>query len=97
MRTVEGPLLMRLGRSGLEIKWRPKTTASASPFSMMASAVSGSNPPAARIFPLKVEAFQAGFAPHAEEIVADVANFTNLKPSMQMSSVVVDGPGVPRA
>jgi hypothetical protein len=33
---------------------RPKVTKSASPLSMMASALSGSKPPAARMIPLKV-------------------------------------------
>ena len=36
-----------------------------------------------------VEAFQAGFGPHAKEIVADIANYTDLAPVMQISEVVV--------
>ncbi|MGP9823441.1 EthD family reductase [Ectopseudomonas khazarica] len=36
-----------------------------------------------------VEAFQAGFAPHAQEILADIANYTDLVPIMQISEVVV--------
>jgi len=37
-----------------------------------------------------VEAFQAAFAPHAKEILADIRNYTDLKPTMQISEVVVD-------
>lgn len=36
-----------------------------------------------------VESFQAGFAPHAEEIMADIPNYTDLAPVMQVSEVVV--------
>jgi uncharacterized protein (TIGR02118 family) len=36
-----------------------------------------------------VEAFQAGFGPHAEEIMADIQNYTDLKPVIQISEVVV--------
>lgn len=35
-----------------------------------------------------VEAFQQAFAPHAAEIVADVANYTNAKYVIQISDVV---------
>lgn len=41
------------------------------------------------IFSESLEAFQAGFAPHAEEIVADIANYTDLAPEKQISEVVV--------
>lgn len=34
-----------------------------------------------------VEAFQAAFGPHAKEILADVPNYTDVKPSMQISEV----------
>ena len=37
-----------------------------------------------------VESFQAGFGPHAKEILADIANYTDLAPVMQISEVVVD-------
>jgi uncharacterized protein (TIGR02118 family) len=33
--------------------------------------------------------FQAGFGPHAGEILADIANYTDLVPVMQISEVVV--------
>ena len=36
-----------------------------------------------------VEGFQAGFGPHAEEIMADIQNYTDLKPVIQISEVVV--------
>jgi uncharacterized protein (TIGR02118 family) len=41
------------------------------------------------IFSDSVEAFQAGFGPHAKEILADIANYTDLEPVMQVSEVVV--------
>jgi uncharacterized protein (TIGR02118 family) len=36
-----------------------------------------------------IEAFQKAFGPHAKEIAADVVNYTDLKPVMQISEVVV--------
>ena len=41
------------------------------------------------IFCDSVDAFQAGFGPHAQEILAVTANYTNLAPVMQISEVVV--------
>jgi uncharacterized protein (TIGR02118 family) len=41
------------------------------------------------IFCDSVEAFQAGFGPHAKEILADIANYTDQKPVLQISEVVV--------
>ena len=35
------------------------------------------------------EAFQAGFGPHAKEILSDIPNYTDLQPVIQMSEVVV--------
>lgn len=35
------------------------------------------------------EAFQAAFAPHAREILGDIANYTDLQPLLQISEVVV--------
>ena len=36
-----------------------------------------------------VESFQQAFGPHAKEILADIANYTDLQPVMQISEVVV--------
>lgn len=44
------------------------------------------------IYSESVESFQAGFGPHADEILADIANYTDLKPVMQVSEVVVGQP-----
>jgi uncharacterized protein (TIGR02118 family) len=44
------------------------------------------------IYSDSVEAFQAGFAPHAKEILGDIPNYTDLTPVMQISEVVVGQP-----
>ena len=52
----------------------------------------GSAPPdiaMCHIFCDSLEAFQAGFGPHAREIVADIPKYTDLTPVMQFSEVVV--------
>jgi uncharacterized protein (TIGR02118 family) len=36
-----------------------------------------------------VESFQTGFAPHAAEIVADVPNYTNTRPVIQVSEIAL--------
>jgi uncharacterized protein (TIGR02118 family) len=41
------------------------------------------------IFCDSAEAFQAGFNPHAAEILADIKNYTDLTPVIQISEVVV--------
>src|SRR4030095_8120842 len=41
------------------------------------------------IYADSVEAFQKGFGPHAKEIMADIPNYTDLSPVMQISEVVV--------
>lgn len=41
------------------------------------------------LFCTSLEAFQAGFGPHTKEIMADVPNYTNQKPVMQFSDVLV--------
>lgn len=43
------------------------------------------------IFCDSVEAFQAGFGPHAKEIMCDIANYTDRTPVIQISEVVVGG------
>ena len=42
------------------------------------------------IFCESVEAFQAGFEPHAAEIMADIPKYTDLSPVLQISEVVVE-------
>lgn len=37
-----------------------------------------------------VEAFQAAMEPHATEIFADVPNYTNIEPSIQISTVMIN-------
>ena len=37
-----------------------------------------------------VEAFQAAFGPHADEIMGDIKNYTDLAPVIQISEVVVE-------
>jgi uncharacterized protein (TIGR02118 family) len=44
------------------------------------------------IFCDSVEAFQAGFGPHAQEILADIPNYTDQSPIVQISKVVVGQP-----
>ncbi len=39
-----------------------------------------------------VEDFQAGFGPHAQEILADIPNYTDLAPVIQINEVVVGQP-----
>jgi uncharacterized protein (TIGR02118 family) len=46
-----------------------------------------------RIFCDSVESFQAGFGPHAQEIMADIPNYTDIPPVIQISEVVVGLPG----
>ncbi len=45
------------------------------------------------IFCDSVEAFQSAFGPHAREIMADIPNYTELEPVIQISEVVVGGTG----
>jgi len=39
-----------------------------------------------------VESFQKGFGPHAQDIMADIPNYTDLAPVIQISEVVVGQP-----
>lgn len=41
------------------------------------------------IFCASVESFQASFGPHAQEIMGDIPNYTDLAPVIQISEVVV--------
>lgn len=41
------------------------------------------------LFCESVEAFQAGFGPHTEVIMGDIPNYTNQKPLIQISQVLV--------
>ena len=41
------------------------------------------------IFCDSVDAFQAAFGPNAQEIMADIPNYTDLTPQIQISEVVV--------
>ena len=41
------------------------------------------------IFCDSVESFQAGFGPHAKEILADITKYTDISPVIQISEVVV--------
>lgn len=41
------------------------------------------------LFCESVEAFQAGFGPHAKEIMADIPNYSNQTPVIQISEVLV--------
>ena len=41
------------------------------------------------IFADSLDTFQAGFGPHADEIMADIPHYTDLAPVMQFSEVVV--------
>ncbi len=42
------------------------------------------------IFCESLENFQEGFGTHAKQIAADVANYTDIVPTMQISEVVVE-------
>ena len=39
-----------------------------------------------------VAAFEAAFGPHAREIMADVANYTTIRPSVQISEIRMQRP-----
>ena len=45
---------------------------------------------ACHIYSPTLEAFQEAFGPHRAEIVADVANYTDIAPIVQFSEVVVE-------
>ena len=41
------------------------------------------------VFCDSVESFQLGFGPHAAELLADISNYTDLQPVLQISEVVI--------
>jgi uncharacterized protein (TIGR02118 family) len=56
----------------------------------LAGGAPGSQPvytAAAHLLFESLEAFQAAFAPHAASLMADVANYTNIEPVVQISEV----------
>lgn len=56
----------------------------------IAGGTPGSSPPYLAIGQLRfasVEAFQTSFGPHAQEIMADIPNYTNTQPIIQISEV----------
>jgi uncharacterized protein (TIGR02118 family) len=58
----------------------------------LAGGAPGSQPPyvaLCHIYCDSLASFQAGFGPHAAEIMADIANYTNVTPIVQISEVVV--------
>ena len=58
----------------------------------LAGGTPGSNPTyvgMCHLFCDTVEAFQAGFGPHADEILGDIPNYTDLTPVIQISEVVI--------
>ncbi len=58
----------------------------------LAGAEPGLKPPFAALGHLyfdSVEAFQAAFAPHAGEIMADIPNYTDISPIIQISQVKI--------
>lgn len=44
---------------------------------------------AGHLFCDSIDAFQAGFGPHAKDIMADIPNYTNQTPVIQISEVLV--------
>ena len=58
----------------------------------LAGGAPGTPPPyvgMCHIFAESVESFNAGFAPHAKEILGDIPNYTDLQPVLQFSEVIV--------
>jgi uncharacterized protein (TIGR02118 family) len=58
----------------------------------LAGGAPGSPPPyvgMCELFCDSVDSFNAGFGPHAAEIMGDITNYTDLAPVMQISEVVV--------
>lgn len=58
----------------------------------LAGGAPGSPPPfiaLCHIYCDSLASFQAGFGPHAAEIMGDIANYTDVSPLLQISEVVV--------
>jgi uncharacterized protein (TIGR02118 family) len=58
----------------------------------LAGGAPGSQPPfvaLCHIYCDSLASFQAGFGPHAAEIMGDIANYTDVTPVLQISEVVV--------
>lgn len=45
---------------------------------------------AGHLFFESVEAFQAAFGPHAEEILADIPNYTNVQPVIEINQIMIN-------
>ena len=60
----------------------------------LAGGAPGSEPPYVAIANFtfdSVEAFQAAFGPHAQEIMGDIPNYTSIQPVIQISAVEASG------
>lgn len=60
-------------------------------------AISGADPgsrpthvAAGHLFFESVEAFRAAFGPHAKEIMADIPNYTNIQPIIEISNILIN-------
>lgn len=59
----------------------------------VAGGAPGTPPPyvaMANLFFDSIDAFQTAFAPHADAILADVANYTDLQPELMFSDVLIN-------
>lgn len=45
---------------------------------------------AGHLFFDSVEAFQAAFGPHAKEIMADIPNYTNIQPIIEINNILIN-------
>ena len=45
---------------------------------------------AGHLFFESVDAFQAAFGPHVEEILADIPNYTNVQPVIEISNILIN-------
>ena len=71
----------------------PKNTAPGAVRLRVPDGLGGSIPgPVLPVSGLSTDTFQGGFGPHAKEILADIPNYTDLSPVLQISEVVVGQP-----